>query len=151
MSEFQFTKAAVTPGVTPASDALKFMASKAESSISGDKPTLGGFTFSTKPVIVDKKEEQKSKEPEKAKVDDPAKEATKQNPFASFTFGATKSISPKGQKGTAEYCCGMTWLLGNISRDRGHHQLKMFWTRWYLFSHRRYVRFWRFAHIWQRN
>ena len=65
------------------------MASKADSARPSDKSTFGGFTFTAKPVVTEKKEEAKVDE-QKKETKETEKEEAKVNPFASFSFGASK-------------------------------------------------------------
>ena len=99
---FQFTKTVAPDGPTPASDALKNMASKVTAP-AGDKPSFGGFTFTGKPVITTEKEEPKAAEQKKEEQAKPA-EAAKVNPFASFRFVSPQS-SGKGIDNSLRVFC----------------------------------------------
>ena len=92
----QFNKPVASTTTTPAADALKLIASKADSSQPANKPTFGGFTFTSKPVVTEKKEEEAKKE--EKKTEPKAEEAPKVNPFASFSFGSDKTDSVADSK-----------------------------------------------------
>ena len=104
---FQFNKPVPSTTTTPAADALKLMACKADSTQSSDKPTFGGFTFTSKPVVSEKKEEVAKKEEKEIEVKE--EEAPKANPFASFSFSSTKTVNKpvesKTSEGTVYYYC----------------------------------------------
>ena len=95
---FQFNKPVTGETPTPASDALKAMASKADAAKPTDKPTFGGFTFITNPVVNEKKGDVKKDEP-KNETKEGENDAPKVNPFASFSFGASKPAETKTPEG----------------------------------------------------
>ena len=100
-SPFQFNKPVPSTTTTPAADTLKLMASKADSSQSSDKPTFGGFTFTSKPLVTEKKEEVTKKEEKESEAIE-EEEAPKANPFASFSFSSTKTVNKPAESKSAE-------------------------------------------------
>ena len=94
VSTFKFGELSTPESSTPAANMLKSMAERSAANLSQadstpkdlSKGTVGGFTFSSKPVL-EKKEG--PKQPEKT-------EETKPNPFAGFSFSPAAKTAPSG-------------------------------------------------------